>query len=169
MRRLSKYFALMLGCLILVSVSTNAQNQIISTELHLIVADTQNNLVSGAQCILRKGEKIVAQTQTNKEGIVIFQNLEGGLYQLSVEKDGFEKYQTENLEIGANFPRERAVSLEISKVSAQVNVENSAENVQSVEAGSSPPVANVQRKTIERLPLATKRVDEAIPLVPGVI
>ncbi|MDQ6787086.1 MAG: TonB-dependent receptor plug domain-containing protein, partial [Acidobacteriota bacterium] len=100
----------------------------------------------------------------------IFAGVESGVYELKIEKQGFGKYEKTDVKISAeDTSLEIAVALKIGTVSAEVTVENSAESVNTVEAGSSPPVANVERKTIERLPLATKRVDEAIPLVPGVI
>jgi outer membrane receptor protein involved in Fe transport len=169
MNKKSKYFAAILSCLMFSSIFLNAQSKIFRTEIYVTVSDSQSSVIGGANCVLRKDGKIAAQIQTDAEGTVVFQNLEVGLYQLSVEKDGFETYQKENVEIVADSLLRLTVTLTVSNVAAQVNIENPAENVQSVESGSSPPVANVQRKTIERLPLATKRVDEAIPLVPGVI
>lgn len=168
---MSKIFILSVffGCLMLFGVSARAQSEKVSPELHLVVVDAQENSIVGAKCVLRKGEKIIAQKQTDANGAVTFENLPGGIYQLTIEKDGFQKYENPAVEIGKISTAELKINLVVGAVSAQVNIENTGENAQSVQAGSSPPSADVQRRTLERLPLATKRVDEAIPLVPGVI
>ena len=137
--------------------------------LRVVVSDNQNQAIAGAKCVLSQAEKTVAEVQTDSGGAASFKEIPRGVYELKVEKEGFAKYENKTLKIAPDAPVELALTLEVGAVSAQVSVENQAENVQSVEAGSSPPTADVQRKTIERLPLATKRVDEAIPLVPGVI
>ena len=146
-----------------------AQSRAASNDWRVVVADAQERLIVGAKCVLRRDQKIVAEVVTNESGAAIFKNAADGIYSLKIEKDGFEKFAEENIKIGDAAPREISVTLKIADVAAQVTVENSAENVNTVEAGSSPPAGEIKRKILERLPLATKRVDEAIPLVPGVI
>lgn len=144
--------------------------QISGDDLRVNVSDTQTRVIAGARCILLKNEKIVAEAQTDETGAAIFKNIETGIYDLKIEKQGFEKLEKKNVVVGnEKSSREIGLTLNISAVTEQVTVDNSEENAQSVEAGSSPPNSDVQRKTIERLPLATRRIDEAIPLVPGVI
>jgi hypothetical protein len=157
-----------IGILLVLNVAANAQN-VAPNGLRLVVTDAQNEVVAGARCVLSQNKKAIAEAQTDTGGAAVFSNLAAGVYELKIEKEGFEKYEAKAIEIAGNVPREIGVALKVGAVSAEVTIENSGENAQSVEAGSSPPSADVQRKTIERLPLATKRVDEAIPLVPGVI
>src|SRR5207245_2630902 len=82
---------------------------------------------------------------------------------------GFETYNKTGITVGPIEPLEISATLTPATVSATVDVDNPVQNVNSIESGSSPPAGNMMRTAIERLPLATKRVDEAIPLVPGVI
>ncbi|MGI8469695.1 MAG: carboxypeptidase regulatory-like domain-containing protein, partial [Pyrinomonadaceae bacterium] len=163
-----KIFGSILGILLALSITAPAQI-IPPNRLRVVVTDAQNEFVAGAKCVLSQNKKEVAEAQTDASGAAIFAGVASGVYKLKIEKEGFEKYERQEVAIGSDAPAELSVALKVSAVSAEVTVENSAENVNTVEAGSSPPAADVRRKTIERLPLATKRVDEAIPLVPGVI
>ena len=157
-----------LGVLCALNINVDAQTAA-PNNLRVVVSDNQSRAIEGAKCVLSQDKKTIAEVQTGADGTAAFTGIPNGVYELKIEKEGFGEYNRETLKIGADALAELAVTLEVGAVSAEVSVENPAENVQSVEAGSSPPSADVQRKTIERLPLATKRVDEAIPLVPGVI
>ena len=167
MRNSEKTLWAVLGILLALSIAVSAQNA--ADTLRVLVSDPQNQAIEGANCLLSLNNKKISEVQTDVGGAAVFTGLPNGIYDLKIEKAGFKTYEKADLIISPETPAELAVTLEVGTVSVQVNVENPAENVQSVEAGSSPPVADVQRRTIERLPLATKRVDEAIPLVPGVI
>ena len=156
------------GVWLLLNINADAQTAA-PNALRVVVSDNQNQAIAGAKCVLSQAGKTIAEIQTDSGGAATFGEIPSGVYELKVEKEGFAKYENKTLKIAVDAPVELAVTLEVGAVSAEVSVENAAENANTVEAGSSPPTADVQRKTIERLPLATKRVDEAIPLVPGVI
>ena len=168
MEKSVKIFMARLGLLLALSIAAAAQKAA-PNQLRLVITDAQNEAVAGANCILSQDKKIIVEAQSGADGTVVFAALAAGAYDLKIEKEGFEKYEKNTVEMTGGASVELAVVLNVGAVSAQVTVEHSAENVNTVEAGSSPPAADVQRRTIERLPLATKRVDEAIPLVPGVI
>ncbi|MGI9035312.1 MAG: TonB-dependent receptor [Pyrinomonadaceae bacterium] len=168
MKGVLKLFCAAAAVVFLWNTAAIAQN-IELQRLSLSVTDAQGQVVAGAKCTLLQNNKQIAQAQTDENGAAVFDNIASGVYDLKVEQEGFETYQCERLKIAPGAPLQIAVTLNVGAVSAQVTVENQANNVNAVEAGSSPATAEVQRKTLERLPLATKRVDEAIPLVPGVI
>jgi len=169
MRRKTDIFKAMLIILFALNAVAEAQSDESANAWRVIVTDSQKQFIAGAKCVLLQDRKIIAEVQTDTNGTAGFTGLASGFYDLQIEREGFGKYEKKGIKIGADNPAELTVTLEVGAVSAAVSVENTEENVQSVEAGSSPPVANVERRTIERLPLVTKRVDEAIPLVPGVI
>ncbi len=169
MKLFNKFIVAVIGTLLLASLAANGQDKNLPIKLRVTVTDTQNQTIAGAKCVLSQNKKILAEVLTDGNGAASFADLPDGVYDLKIEKQGFKTYEKADSIISSETPAELAVTLEVGAVSAQVSVENSAENVNTVEAGSSPPAADVQRRTIERLPLATKRVDEAIPLVPGVI
>ena len=159
---------IILGGLFVLNITTAAQSNV-QNGLRLTILDNQSQVIAGAKCVLSQNSKTASEVQTDASGMAIFTGISSGLYDLKIEKDGFKKYEKIALKINADTMFELAVTLEVGTVSAEVTVENSAENVNSVETGSSPPSADIKRKTMERLPLATARVDEAIPLIPGVI
>ena len=169
MKTFALKFFLTVVCLVILSNLLNAQNPAAANVLRVTVADGQNLPVAGAKCSLVRDKKVVAQIQTDENGAAIFPAPASGDYVLTVEKEGFEKFEKNDLKIAAGAPLEISAILGVSTVSAQVNIENTADNANSVESGSSPPAGSIARQSLERLPLATKRVDEAIPLVPGVI
>ena len=137
--------------------------------LEIIVTAPDDLVVPGANCFLSQNGKNLLTTVTDENGKARFDNLSEGNYLLKVEKEGFAGFQKDDLKIFGQTPLELTVKLTVSDVSAVVTVTNQSDSNNTVEAGASPPAADVQRRTIERLPLASKRVDEAIPLVPGVI
>lgn len=169
MRIESKFLGAIITVLLGLILFADAQIPASQTALRIIVTDAQQQVVAGAHCTLLQNKKVTAQAETDASGTAVFSGVADGVYELKVESAGFANFSREAIEINPGAAREIVVTLDVGEVAAQVTVESSGQNVNTVEAGSSPPAGEIQRKTIERLPLATKRVDEAIPLVPGVI
>ncbi len=145
-----------------------AQQIVEKSHLRVIVTDTQNKVVVGANCSLLKEKLVVAQKLTDESGTAVFDTIVTGSYDLRIEKAGFQNLKKPQISIDSK-PLEVAVILNVADVAAQVTVDNPLDGTVGVEAGSSPPAGKLNGRAIERLPLATRRVDEAIPLVPGVI
>ncbi len=164
MRRVG-FIVIILGILV---CGISAPAQTLPADLSVVVTDAEQLAVVGAACSLTQAGKIIATKITDENGAATFTGLRPGVYDLHVEKEGFAKFEKQDLQPSKALTR-IAVTLNISTVSAEVRVENPATNANTVESGSSLPAGNIQRQAVERLPLATKRVDEAIPLVPGVI
>ncbi len=149
---------------------TQANGQALSQNLLEITVTAPDGLaVAGANCVLSQNGKSVLTAVTDETGKAHFEKLTAGSYVLKIEKEGFENFQKDDFAILGESSLELSVKLNISNVSAEVTIAAASDSSNTVEAGASPPAADVQRRTIERLPLASKRVDEAIPLVPGVI
>ncbi len=161
-------FGVILTILLAFNLALNAQT-VSPDNFGIVVTDEQNQVIIGANVTLSKNKKESAEAQTDGSGTVVFAGISSGIYDLKIVKEGFRTYEKKGVAVNNQITQPLAVTLQIGEVSAEVQVENPLENVNTVEAGSSPATAEVQRKTLERLPLATKRVDEAIPLVPGVI
>jgi hypothetical protein len=140
-------------------------------KLRVVVTDAQGLAVAGARCVLTQNDKQIAAIESNAEGAAEFLSVTAGEYNLKIEKDGFQTLVKNKIQIGtaAHATREIAVTLEVAALAAEVTISNQSDNANTIESGSAPPTGTVQRQTLERLPLATKRVDQAIPLVPGVI
>ena len=158
-------YTLMLGCAVYVSTAQTLDRG----ELRVTVSDAKGQIIPGAKSALSQKGTIIEVSETDANGTATFKSIVPGLYDLSVEKAGFAKQEKNNVAVDMRDVSALAIILEAGEVTAKVEVSGVPDNPNTVDAGSSPPVGNLQRKTLERLPLATKRVDESIPLIPGVI
>ena len=155
--------------LLAMQYSTAAQ-QIAVDKSHLRVAvtDAQKKVIAGADCSLLKEKLVVAHRLTDESGAAVFDGVTMGAYDLRIEKAGFQTLVKGQIKLDVG-ELEIAVTLNVADVAAQVTVNNVSDEVGGVDSGSSPPTGKLNGRALERLPLATRRVDEAIPLVPGVI
>lgn len=140
--------------------------------LRITVTDARAHLLSGVSCsLLRSTEptRIVATAVTNNEGVATFNEAPAGEYVLRVESTGFETFTKDGVVIKGNEVSEMKVILVVAPVSASVTIKSPDELTTSVQSGATIAAGNLQRQTLQRLPLATARVDEALPLIPGVV
>jgi hypothetical protein len=140
--------------------------------LRVTVTDAQQQVLRGATCsLLRSNEanKIVATATTDDQGIAVFASLTPGPYVLRVAGKGFETLTKNNVVVKDGAATDVNVLLTIASVAESVTVESPSEIATSVEAGASTATGNIQRQAMQRLPLATARIDEALPLIPGVV
>jgi len=140
--------------------------------LRVTVADSHERSLAGASCsLLRASEpnKIISTVATDTDGVAIFPNLTAGDYVLKVESRGFETFTNDRVVIKSSGVAELRVVLAVAGVSASVTVKSPGELTTSVQSGATVAAGNLQRQTLQRLPLATARVDEALPLIPGVV
>lgn len=140
--------------------------------LRITVTDAQGHLLSGVGCsLLRSTEptRIVATAVTNDEGVATFNEAPAGEYVLRVESTGFETFTKDGVVIKGNEVSEMKVILGVASVSASVTIKSPDEVTTSIQSGATIAAGNLQRQTLQRLPLATARVDEALPLIPGVV
>jgi hypothetical protein len=144
-----------------------------NTGLRVVVQDAQQRAVPGATCLLflpTDPTSAASSARADEGGVAAFPApLRPATYTLRVEAQGFEPLTRAGVIIREGALNEIVVALMVAPVSESVTVASPAGEATTVEAGSSPPAANLRRETLRRLPLATARVDEALPLVPGVI
>ena len=112
---------------------------------------------------------MIATALTNEEGVATFATLPAAVYTLRVESNGFETFTKNDVVMKAGAATDINVSLAVASLAATVTVQSPNEEVTNVAAGASTASGNIQRKSLQRLPLATARVDEALPLIPGVV
>jgi len=165
-------FALCGSILPSASFSQVQNSQELAGVLRVAVTDSQKRSLSGASCALRRAldaTKTVATAVTDNEGVATFAEIPAGEYVLRVESTGFETLTKDRVVIKGSEVAEVKVVLAVAAVSANVTIRSPDELATSVEAGATTAAGNLQRQTLQRLPLATARVDEALPLIPGVI
>jgi hypothetical protein len=140
--------------------------------LRIALTDAEKRPISGATCSLINKEdpsRVLATAVTSDEGLAVFPAISPGVYTIKVERKGFEPLVKGDVVIRENGLTEEQFALAVASVAASVSVDSpNAESVK-VDAGASTASGTLQRKEVGRLPLATARVDEALPLIPGVV
>src|SRR5882672_1968982 len=140
--------------------------------LRVIVTDAQQHSLRGALCsLLRENESrtIVATASTDDQGVAVFVSIRPGSYVLRVASKGFETITKDDVVVKDGAAADIKVVLSVAQVTESVTVESLSETATNVEAGASTATGNLQRQAMQRLPLATARIDEALPLIPGVV
>ena len=166
-------FALALLCACAVGPGYAQQSQSGAPGLRVLVTDTQQRALPGAVCSLRASSnnaKVAATATTDEQGVAAFPAaLTAGNYTLRVESQGFETLNRNDVVIKDGGITEIAVSLKVASVTESVTVAAPAEEATNVQAGASTAAGILKRESLQRLPLAAARVDQALPLIPGVV
>src|SRR6266849_606490 len=142
------------------------------TGLQVTVTDAQQRSLKGAICSLayaNEAATVVATVTSDDQGVATFKTIARGRYVLSVESQGFETFTNSDIAIQNGALTELKVVLTVATVTGSVTVEAPGEAATSVTSGASSASGNLERKALERLPLVTSRIDEALPLIPGVV
>src|SRR5262249_15199464 len=148
------------------------QSQSQAGGLRVTVTDAQQHLLSGINCSLLLSSDlstIVAKSATDRDGVATFHEVIVGEYILTVEGPGFETLRKSGVVIHDSKVDEIKIVLAVASVSASVTINSEEEETAAVKNGATIPSGNLARETIQRLPFATARVDEALPLIPGVV
>ena len=140
--------------------------------LRVTVIDAEQHLLRGALCTLLRANEpgvVVATSTTDDQGVAVFASIPPGSYVLRVAGKGFETFTKDIVVVKDDASSDIKVALTVASVAETVTVESPGEKATNIEAGASTPSGNLQFKEIQRLPLATARIDEALPLIPGVV
>lgn len=135
------------------------------------VEDKSGGLVAGATVTLtNEATGIALTTETSEAGTYTFDLIQIGSYTLAAEKSGFKKTVSAKNTVNVNQPTTVRIVLEPGEVSAVVNVESSAEQVQTSTSGNIGAV--VEQRTLEALPIVGTRGRNPLELLnfqPGVV
>lgn len=140
--------------------------------LTVTVRDELAHPIAGASCRLFAAsdlKKPIDSSITDENGRSDFTSqVPPGFYAVKVRAFGFDDAVV-HIDIRPGTGAAVEVSMKVATVSESVTVTTPAEETVSVKRGSATPAAILKRPTLQRLPLATGRVDEALPLTPGVV
>ncbi|HEX8097526.1 MAG TPA: TonB-dependent receptor, partial [Pyrinomonadaceae bacterium] len=102
---------------------------------------------------------------SDEEGNYVFNGLVAGDYVVSVELQGFEKYEHKVM-----VPIEASVDLNIllNPLAPRASVEVTDEDRETARTESSPP-SQITTQTLRNAPLAQEKFQDALPLLPGVV
>ena len=135
------------------------------------VRDANGAAVAGATVtLMNEGTSISFTTSTSDSGAYTFDLVQVGTYTLTVEKDGFKKFQSSGNSINVNQPTTIHATLEAGGIAETVNVPAGAELVQTSTSGNLG--ATVDQKTLESLPIVGTRGRNPLDLLnfqPGVV
>jgi hypothetical protein len=131
------------------------------------VVDAKQASIAGANVTITNEATGVSQTQTTTEaGVYAFEALPVGDYTLTVEQNGFKKFQKTGNHLEVNNPLTVDVVLEIGQLSEVVTVQGGPEQLQTANA----TLGNVvEQKAIETLPLNGRNPLTLLLLEPGVV
>lgn len=102
---------------------------------------------------------------SNETGEYRFAELNPGLYRLEINFAGFKRL-TRKMTIRAGETTVEDIRLEIEDVKSDVTVRAESQGVDSTSAA---PAARIEQRTLQTVPLANERFEDALPLVPGVV
>jgi len=159
---------LMIAALILIVTSTLAMAQILYGSLTGNVIDQSGAVVSGAKVeALNVGTGIATNVTTDERGTYLFNNLQAGIYKVTITAPSFKVRVNGNVRVDANSVRRVDAQLEVGDVSATVEVSSTPEALQTDRADVN---TQIQGREIENLPLtssAGRNFQALYKLVPG--
>jgi hypothetical protein len=115
--------------------------------------------------LTNEGTNAVRTTQTNKVGEYVFANVDPGSYAVKVEIQGFKTIDTKGVRIGTQQFRTLDFTLEIGTLSETVEVEATA---QLLETSNASVGSTIDAKTLETLPTAGRNPFFMATITPGV-
>ncbi len=161
--RFFKAFALFT---ILFTVYAGAFSQGTTTRITGVVTDSNGAVVSGATVNVQRADTgIVLTAQTADNGTYVFDLLQPGIYEVTVQKQGFRKVISTGNVVYVNQPGTVNVVLEAGDVSATVSVVGTVEQVQTSTSGNIG--VTIEQKAIEALPIFGQRGRNPLDILNG--
>ncbi|MGB9433938.1 MAG: TonB-dependent receptor [Candidatus Acidiferrum sp.] len=138
-----------------------------TTSLHGTVLDNSRAAVGGARVTLANAAQAFArEVTTPSSGEFEFLALPPGTYVLTVEKEGFNKYEQKSLQLLVNVPTTVNVVLKVGSVSTQVEVSAESETINTTDASLGTAFNENQ---VKQLPLESRNVPDLLSLQAGVV
>ena len=145
---------------------TTAWTQTSTTSVRGTVTDKSGAAVTNAKVVLsnvERGSQRVSTTGTT--GQYEFLQLPPGTYQMSVEAQGFRRYEDKNLQLLVNTPATANVALEVGATNETVEVTGEATLVNTTDASLGNAFSERQ---VKELPLEGRNVPDLLSLQAGV-
>jgi hypothetical protein len=136
-----------------------------SHELEIVVVDSSQTSIAGATVELYYPQGRARSATTTAEGRVVFDNLPGANFLVSVSKDGFQSVDKSSVTLPASHSTQLKIVL-IPKLQHKEQVEVNASIDQLNQNASGNPVATAAAR---ELPSHPATVADALPLMPGVV
>ncbi len=145
--------------LFLAAISYGQLNQ---ASISGVVTDAQGAAVPGARVVAANtATDVSTRTATNEAGFYSIPNLPIGSYSLTVERQGFRRYEHKDITLNTGRVLEISVRLEIGAVTETISVTGEAPLV---ETRTSDVTQLIESKSIEELPLGNRRTLNVIAM-----
>jgi hypothetical protein len=160
------------GIIVLLLLSlTNASAQTSTSRVTGTVTDQGGAAIPGATVTLTNVATTVSfTTTTSSSGVYVFDSVQVGTWTVTVQKDGFKKFSSSGNVVSLGQPTTVDVSLEVGAVSDVVQVEASAELVQTSSSGNFGNT--IEQRALEALPIVGTRGRNPLSFInyqPGVV
>src|SRR5678815_213247 len=157
------------GLVLAISILTFGQGT--TSRVTGVVRDSNGAAVPGAMVTLTsEGTSIAFNTETSESGNYAFDLVQVGTYSVTIEKQGFKKFLSQNNAISVNQPTTISTVLETGGVAETVTVQAAGEQVQTATSGNLG--SSIETKTLESLPIVGTRGRNPLDLLnfqPGVV
>src|ERR1700761_2526205 len=138
-----------------------------TSSLSGVVLDPSKAAIAGAHLRLRNtAQSLQRETQTNAAGEYTFASLPPGNYTLIVEKEGFRKYEQNNVRLMVDSPITSNITLQIGSLNQQMEVSSQAVAIDTTDASIGNAFSENQ---IKELPLESRNVPDLLSLQTGVV
>jgi hypothetical protein len=137
-----------------------------TTSLRGTVTDKTGAAIVGAKVSLaNQGSGLQRETSSGPSGEFEFLALPPGTYALTVEKQGFRKFEAANLQLLVNSPTTESVALQVGSTTETVEVTSEVEKLNTTDASLGSAFSENQ---IKELPIDSRNVPELLSLQAGV-
>src|SRR6266436_1540837 len=158
---------LLISCVAFLSAVTCASAQTGTTSLRGVVTDKTGATVANAHVTLTNaGQALKREMTTNNAGEYEFLALPPGTYGLTVELDGFRKFEQKNLQLQVNLPATQNVTLDVGATAETVEVSAQAVTLNTTDASLGTAFNENQ---VKELPLEGRNVPDLLSLQAGVL
>jgi Carboxypeptidase regulatory-like domain len=159
-----KFFAI-LGLILFAASMSPAQ--VGTTSLRGNVFDKSHSAIGGAKITLLDPAKgLQLEATTTSSGEFEFLALPPATYILTVEKDGFGRYEQKALQLLVSVPASLNITLQIGSVNTQVEVSAQTETINTADASIGIAFNENQ---VKQLPLESRNVPDLLSLQTGVV
>src|SRR5262245_64553428 len=118
--------SVMSALIVLLAMFAPARAQDYRGKVQGVVTDSSNAALAGAKVTLRNvGTGVEVTRQTNAEGLYIFDFVESGTYLVTVEAQGFKKFEQRNIPVQNRGDITVNAKMEIGGVSEVITIQDS--------------------------------------------
>jgi len=165
-RRIIGILGVILAAFVLLQPVASAQSQFAT--LSGIVRDPSGAVISDASVTVKStisGELRVSASNT--DGFFSVVELPAGSYNVTVEKQGFQKWEGKNIVLNSSDSRSINIEMKVGKITDTVVVEATVTQIAIVDSGEKGGL--ITEKDLEQLSLVSRNASEFVKLMPGAL